>query len=108
MCGRWLVEGNPQVILFDVGSAAYKMNDFKQELYDSAGIGAPQGDQEVNDVTIFGFMVAQFLADFRVFAQFPSSVYTFTFSFPRFVPSPILTSPLGSQHISTNGCLALV
>ena len=27
---RWLVEGNPQVILFDVGSASYKMNEFKQ------------------------------------------------------------------------------
>ena len=27
---RWLVEGNPQVILFDIGSAAYKMNEFKQ------------------------------------------------------------------------------
>ena len=61
-----MVEGNPQVILFDVGSAAYKMNEFKQELYDSAGIGGPHGDVEVNDVTIFGFMVAQFLADFRV------------------------------------------
>jgi glycogen(starch) synthase len=67
VCGRWLVEGNPQVILFDVGSAAYKMGEFKQEFYDTAGIGAPHGDMEVNDVTVFGFMVAQFLADFRVF-----------------------------------------
>ena len=62
-----MVEGNPQVILFDVGSAAYKMGEFKQEFYDTAGIGAPHGDNEVNDVTVFGFMVAQFLADFRVF-----------------------------------------
>ena len=29
-CGRWLVDGNPQIILFDVGSAAHKMNEFKQ------------------------------------------------------------------------------
>ena len=27
---RWLVEGNPQVILFDIGSAAYKLDEFKQ------------------------------------------------------------------------------
>ena len=39
-CGRWLVEGNPQVILFDVGSAAYKMNDFKKELYEKTGVGS--------------------------------------------------------------------
>ena len=36
-----------------------------QELYDKAGIGVPQEDQEVNDVVIFGVMVAEFLADFR-------------------------------------------
>ena len=53
-CGRWLVEGNPQVILFDVGSAGYKMNEFKQELYDKSGIGIPHEDIETNDVAIFG------------------------------------------------------
>ena len=29
-CGRWLVDGNPQIILFDVGSASHKMSEFKQ------------------------------------------------------------------------------
>ena len=53
-CGRWLVEGNPQVVLFDIASASQKMNDFKQELYDKAGIGIPHEDVETNDVTIFG------------------------------------------------------
>ena len=67
--GRWLVDGNPQVILFDVGSAASSLSLFKQELFDTAGIGAPHGDIEVNDVIIFGFMVAQFIADFRVRQQ---------------------------------------
>ena len=57
------------MILFDVGSAAYKLEEFKQELYSKAGIGVPHGDMEVNDITIFGFMVAQFLADFRVKAE---------------------------------------
>ena len=71
--GRWLVDGNPQVILFDVGSAASNMSVFKQELFDTAGIGAPHGDIEVNDVIIFGFMVAQFIADFRV--RLPSNMY---------------------------------
>ena len=53
-CGRWLVEGNPQVILFDIASAAQKMNEFKQELYDKAGIGIPHEDVETNDVAILG------------------------------------------------------
>jgi len=64
-CGRWLVEGNPQVILFDVGSAANKLDQFKAQLFNEAGIGAPHQDMEVNDVILFGFMAAQFLADFR-------------------------------------------
>jgi len=67
--GRWLVEGNPQVILFDVGSSSHLLDQFKQELFQMAGIGAPHGDGEVNDVILFGFMVAQFLADFRVRAE---------------------------------------
>ncbi len=53
-CGRWLVEGNPQIILFDVGSAASKMNEFKQEMFEKAGIGVPHEDIECNDVSIFG------------------------------------------------------
>jgi len=64
-CGRWLVEGNPQVILFDVGSAAHKMAEFKHELYEKAGIGIPNEDMETNDCAIFGFMIADFLGEFR-------------------------------------------
>jgi len=67
--GRWLVEGNPQVILFDVGSAAVKMNEWKHELFELGGIGCPQEDSEVNDVVLFGFMAASFLADFRIRAE---------------------------------------
>ena len=41
--------------MFDVGSAGYKMNEFKQELYDKSGIGIPHEDVETNDVAIFGW-----------------------------------------------------
>ncbi len=67
--GRWLVEGNPQIILFDIGTASAKMNEFKQELFEKAGIGIPHEDVECNDVAILGFMVAQFLGDFRYLAE---------------------------------------
>jgi len=68
-CGRWLVEGNPQVILFDVGSASHKMAEFKHELYEKAGIGIPHEDTETNDCAIFGFMAADFLGEFRHAAE---------------------------------------
>lgn len=64
-CGRWLVDGNPQIILFEVGSAAHKMNEYKHELFEKAGIGIPHEDIESNDVAIFGFMCAEFIASFR-------------------------------------------
>ena len=48
------MDGNPQIILFDVGSAAAKMNEYKQELFEKAGIGIPHEDVESNDVSLFG------------------------------------------------------
>ncbi len=56
--GRWLVEGNPQIILFDIGSASFKMDEFKHELFEKAGIGIPHEDVECNDVCILGLVVS--------------------------------------------------
>ena len=63
--GRWLVDGNPQIILFDVGSASWKMNEMKDELWNLAGIGIPNPDVECNDAVVFGYMVAEFLQQVR-------------------------------------------
>lgn len=63
--GRWLVDGNPQVVLFDVGSAAWQLNEMKQDLWQSSGIGIPHADTECNDAAIFGYMVAEFIQLFR-------------------------------------------
>lgn len=63
--GRWLVDGNPQIILFDIGSASHDLDRFKHELYDGSKIGIPNGDIECNDAVIFGFMVAKYLEEFR-------------------------------------------
>ena len=41
------------------------MNGWKQELYEKAQIGIPHGDVEANNLVLFGFMLAQFIADFR-------------------------------------------
>ncbi|CAH2056086.1 unnamed protein product, partial [Iphiclides podalirius] len=67
--GTWLVDGNPQIILFDVGSAAWQMDSFKQELWDTCTLGIPHLDVEANDAIILGFMVAQFIIEFRKAAE---------------------------------------
>ncbi|XP_042224687.1 glycogen [starch] synthase-like [Homarus americanus] len=75
--GRWLVDGNPQIILFDIGSASVSLNDYKQEFYENSKIGIPQHDIECNDAVLFGFMVAKFIEEFR------SEVVNFSDAKPR-------------------------
>lgn len=55
------MDGNPQIILFDVGSGAWKMDEYKQELWDTCNLGIPHLDIEANDAVILGYMVAQFI-----------------------------------------------
>ena len=57
--------GNPTVVLFDISSASGNLNSWKHELYEKAQIGIPHLDIECNDLIILGFMMAQFIADFR-------------------------------------------
>ncbi|KAJ8984146.1 hypothetical protein NQ317_017797, partial [Molorchus minor] len=44
--GRWLVDGNPQIILMDIGSAAWKLDEYKNELWNKTNIGVPHLDIE--------------------------------------------------------------
>ncbi|VDK66613.1 unnamed protein product [Onchocerca ochengi] len=60
-CGRWLIDGYPRVVLFDIVSAAWKLDQWKQEIWDSCKIGIPYHDSESNDAVILGFMVAIFI-----------------------------------------------
>ena len=68
-CGRWLVDGNPQIILFDIGSAAWKLDEFRQELWQKCNIGIPHLDIECNDAVILGYMIAHFIGEFKVAAE---------------------------------------
>lgn len=67
--GTWLVDGNPQVILFDIGSGAWKLDQYKQELWEKANLGIPHPDVEANDAVILGFMICEFLSEFRTAAE---------------------------------------
>lgn len=74
--GRWLIEGYPKIVLFDIGSAAWKLDTWKHEvdsigsqikflkLWEKCHIGVPYHDKESNDCIIFGFLIAVFLKTF--------------------------------------------
>lgn len=63
--GTWLVDGNPQIILFDIGSVSWKLDEYRQELWSTTHIGIPHQDIEANDAVILGYQVAQFIAEFK-------------------------------------------
>ncbi|KAI8995870.1 glycogen synthase, partial [Gaertneriomyces semiglobifer] len=63
--GRWLIEGAPHVLLLDVGSAGHRMNEWKADLWNIAGIPSPSDDKETNEAIVFGYLVAWFLGEVR-------------------------------------------
>ncbi|CAD5125384.1 DgyrCDS13621 [Dimorphilus gyrociliatus] len=71
--GRWLIEGYPRVILFDIGSAAYKLDQWKNEIWECSHIGVPWHDQEGNNAIVFGFLTAWFLSEFHKSCEDPET-----------------------------------
>lgn len=61
--GRWLIEGAPQVLLFDTGSMYSKLDEWKADLWNLAGIPSPPHDHETNETIVFGYLVAWFLGE---------------------------------------------
>jgi len=62
--GRWLIEGYPQVVLFDVGSASWLLDEAKSELWNVSHIGIPPHDRESSEAVLFGSLVSWFLGEF--------------------------------------------
>ncbi|XP_051898824.1 glycogen [starch] synthase, muscle-like [Pristis pectinata] len=62
--GRWLIEGNPCVVLFDIGISSWNLEHWKAELWECCSIGVPWYDREANDAILFGFLVTWFLGEF--------------------------------------------
>lgn len=59
------MDGNPQIVLFDYGSAAWKLDEFKNDLWETSHIGIPHLDIECNDAIILGYMICDFFAEFQ-------------------------------------------
>lgn len=62
--GRWLIDGYPRVLLFDIGSAAWKLDEWKRDFWNVCNIGIPWHDRESNDAVIFGYLIVWFLDEF--------------------------------------------
>lgn len=61
--GRWLIEGSPYVILFDLGSAAWNLDRWKGDLWQTCHIGLPYDDREANECLMLGSLVAWFFKE---------------------------------------------
>ncbi|KAI0045045.1 glycosyltransferase family 3 protein [Auriscalpium vulgare] len=62
--GRWLIEGAPHVLLFDTGSQYHRIDEWKGDLWNLAGIPTPPNDHETNETIVFGYLVAWFLGEY--------------------------------------------
>ncbi len=62
--GNWLIEGYPQVVLFDIKSQFYKLGEWKKDLWEKTHIGTPDNDTESNDAIILGFLSSWFIGEF--------------------------------------------
>ncbi|KAI9059366.1 glycosyltransferase family 3 protein [Trametes sanguinea] len=62
--GRWLIEGAPNVLLFDTGSQYSRLDEWKGDLWNLAGIPTPPNDHETNETIVFGYIVAWFLGEY--------------------------------------------
>ncbi|XP_078491592.1 glycogen [starch] synthase, muscle-like [Ciona intestinalis] len=63
--GRWLIEGYPKVVLFDLDTAWDMYNTWSWEMFDKTGVGIPEHDTEAKRCVLFGFLTAWFLGEFR-------------------------------------------
>ena len=83
--GRWLIDGNPHVLLFDTGSQYHRIDEWKGDLWNLAGIPTPPSDHETNESIVFGYVVAWFLGEVCPHISFKvrESVLTF-FILPLF------------------------
>lgn len=61
--GRWLIEGAPRVVLIDTSTGYSRLDEWKGDLWNIAGIPSPSSDGETNEAIVFGYLVAWFLGE---------------------------------------------
>jgi glycogen synthase len=63
--GRWLIDGYPSIILFDVSSSMCRLEEWQTNIWDVAGIPSGINDHEMNEAIAFGYLVAWFLGEVK-------------------------------------------
>lgn len=63
--GRWLITGNPQVLLVDLQSVIDSMPQMKYYYWKDAGVGSHREDIELNGVIAMGYATVEFLMALR-------------------------------------------
>jgi glycogen(starch) synthase len=61
--GRWLVTGQPRVVLMDVRSVSGRLPEIKHRLWEHHGISTPAADSLIDGAASFGYMVEQFFRE---------------------------------------------
>jgi glycogen(starch) synthase len=74
--GRWLIDGYPKVLLFDLGSSYHRLEQWRKELWEMSKIGIPDDDKEARDAIVFGFLTNWFLTEFMNRLPGPSPMVT--------------------------------
>ena len=54
-----------QVILFDLGSTYWRLNQWRTEFWELCQIGIPDEDKESRDAIVFGFLTYWFISEVR-------------------------------------------
>ena len=62
-----------QVLLFDLGSAYWKLEEWRKDLWELSHIGIPEQDKESRDTIVFGFLTAWFIQEVRTLREMPST-----------------------------------
>lgn len=63
--GRWLVAGQPLAVVMDLDSVWWAFDRYRADLMANHSIEVASDDELAREMILFGFMVAQFLADFN-------------------------------------------
>jgi hypothetical protein len=90
--------GAPKVLLFDIGSVSWKLNEWKADLWNLAKVPTPQSDIETNDAVLLGYTVAWFLEEVSVQLGNLQLWYQWLFA-----SMPSVKLVMRSLRISTNG-----
>eukprot|EP00040_Diaphanoeca_grandis_P004251 m.27774 g.27774 ORF g.27774 m.27774 type:complete len:710 (+) comp15807_c0_seq1:91-2220(+) len=63
--GRWLIDGAPKVVLFEIESCGDRLEEWRKVLWEQTKIGFPDDDNESKNATLFGFLTAWFLGEYH-------------------------------------------